>query len=41
MVYNTKNRNNDATENHKEKKACLNAHARGKLAVQCIINKQI
>ena len=41
MVYNTKDRNNDTTENHKEKKTCFSAHERGKLTVQCIVNKQI
>ena len=41
MIYNTKNWNNDTTESQKEKKTCCNAHAGGKLTVQCIANKQI
>ena len=41
MIYTTKNRNNDKTERQKEKKTCFNAHAGGKLTVQCIANKQI
>ena len=34
MIYNTRNRNNDTTENQKEKKVCFNAYAGGKLTVQ-------
>ena len=41
MIYSTKSRNNDATEKEKEKKTLFNAHAGGKLTVQCIRNKNI
>ena len=41
MIYNTKKQNNDTTDSQKEKKTCFNAHAGGKLTVQCTVNKQI
>ena len=41
MIYNTKNPNNDTTESQQEEKTYFNAHAGGKLTIQCIVNKQI
>ena len=41
MIYNTKNRSHDTTENQKEKNTFFNAHLGEKLTVQCIVSKQI
>ena len=43
MIYDSRNRSNDATESQKEKKICFNPHAGGRpnVPVQCIVSKQI
>ena len=41
MIYNTRNRNNDTTESQKEKKTCFNAHAGGKVKLDCPMHSKL